>query len=116
MLETSHPPNYYFPLTDVDADALALDDGSSWCEWKGRAHYYRVDAGEHVVRHGAWGSSNPAPPYRALAETVAFYPALMDACYVDDELVRPQAGGFYGGWITTSIVGPFKGEAGTHGW
>jgi hypothetical protein len=47
---------------------------------------------------------------------VAFYAGLMDACYVDGEKVMPQPGGFYGGWITKNIVGPFKGEPGTMGW
>jgi hypothetical protein len=30
--------------------------------------------------------------------------------------VRAQAGGFYGGWITSEVVGPFKGEPGTGHW
>ncbi len=116
VLETSHPPNYYFPLADVMADALVLEDGSSWCEWKGRAHYYGARCGDRVVHRAAWGYADPAPSYRMLTGTVAFYPALMDACYVDDELARAQADGFYGGWITNAIVGPFKGEPGTRWW
>jgi len=47
---------------------------------------------------------------------VAFYPALMDACFVGEELVRAQPGGFYGGWITNDVVGPFKGPPGTNAW
>jgi hypothetical protein len=30
--------------------------------------------------------------------------------------VDAQEGDFYGGWITSDIVGPFKGAAGTWGW
>jgi uncharacterized protein (DUF427 family) len=116
VLETSHPPNYYLPLADVTPGALLIEDGTSWCEWKGAAHYFTVHGGDQVVRRGAWGYSDPSPAYRALTDTVAFYPALMDACFVDDELVRPQAGGFYGGWITDAVVGPFKGEPGTRFW
>ena len=116
VLETSHPPNYYFPLADIRPDALVREEASSWCEWKGGTHYYTVRIGDRVAHRAAWGYANPAPAYCALAGTVAFYPALMDECYVDDELARPQVGGFYGGWITSTIVGPFKGEPGTRSW
>ena len=116
VLETSHPPNYYFPLADVRSDALIPEDGSSWCEWKGEAHYYSVRVNDRVARRAAWGYANPDAAYSLLAGTVAFYPALIDACFVDEELVRAQPGGFYGGWITSQIVGPFKGDPGTNWW
>ena len=45
-----------------------------------------------------------------------FYAGPLDGCFVDGEKVLPQPGGFYGGWITSDIVGPFKGEPGTWGW
>ena len=41
---------------------------------------------------------------------------MVDRCLVDDEVVLPQPGQFYGGWITSRVVGPFKGEPGTMGW
>ena len=116
VLETSHPPNYYFPLADVRPEAISLDDDASWCEWKGRAHYYTVRGVDCMVPHGAWGYADPSPAYRALGGMVAFYPALMDECWVDDELASPQPGGFYGGWITQSIIGPFKGGPGSRSW
>ena len=116
MLEMSHPPNYYFPPADIRSDALEPEAGSSWCEWKGQAHYYMVRAAERKARRAAWSYANPNPPYRELAGMVAFYPALMDACFVDEELVRAQPGGFYGGWITSELVGPFKGTPGTNWW
>jgi uncharacterized protein (DUF427 family) len=116
VLETSHPPNYYVPLADTRAEALSLDHGSSWCEWKGRAHYYVVRGGDRVVPRAAWGYADPTPAYRALGGMVSFYPALMDQCWVDDELAGPQPGGFYGGWITKAVVGPFKGEPGSRWW
>lgn len=47
---------------------------------------------------------------------LAFYPSKVDACYVDVKLVRAQKGGFYSGWITESIVGPFKSGPETMGW
>ena len=116
VLETSHPPNYYFPLADVVPASLEPEVGSSWCEWKGKAHYYTVRAGNRVKRHAAWSYAEPSLAYIELAGMVAFYPALMDACFVDDELVRAQPGGFYGGWITSHVVGPFKGAPGTDWW
>jgi uncharacterized protein (DUF427 family) len=116
VLETSHPPNYYFPLADIRSDALEPEIGSSWCEWKGQAGYYTVRGGDRIEPRAAWSYANPSPAYAQLAGKVAFYPALMDACFVDDELVRAQPGGFYGGWITNHVVGPFKGTPGTNWW
>jgi hypothetical protein len=40
----------------------------------------------------------------------------MDLCSVDGEPAQPQEGGFYGGWITNDLLGPFKGGPGTEGW
>jgi hypothetical protein len=41
---------------------------------------------------------------------------LVDECRVDGEVVEPQPGGFYGGWITANLTGPFKGVPGSMGW
>jgi uncharacterized protein (DUF427 family) len=116
VLETSHPPNYYFPADDVAPDALARTGRSSWCEFKGEAHYWTVRGGSRVEPDAAWGYDRPSRGDGALAGAVAFYPGRMDACFVDDELAVPQPGGFYGGWITSGVVGPFKGAPGTRGW
>jgi uncharacterized protein (DUF427 family) len=116
VLETSHPPNYYFPIDDVVAGALEPAKGASFCEWKGRAHYFTVRGGGRVETEAAWGYARPSPAFAPLAGHVAFYAARMDACFVDGEQVTPQPGGFYGGWITANIVGPFKGAPGTRGW
>jgi hypothetical protein len=40
----------------------------------------------------------------------------MDACFGGEEAVTPQPGGFYGGWVTSDLKGPFKGGPGTMGW
>jgi uncharacterized protein (DUF427 family) len=116
VLETSHPPNYYFPMADVGPDVLIPEAGSSHCEWKGRAAYFTVRGGDRIEPHAAWTYPHPDPAYAAPAGMVAFYAARMDACYVGDERARPQPGGFYGGWVTTKVVGPFKGAPGTSGW
>lgn len=120
VLETSHPPNYYFPPDDVVAGAVERVKGASFCEWKGRAHYFRVQGGAgsdaRIESEAAWGYDEPSPAFEAIRGHVAFYATRMDACFVDDELVVPQPGGFYGGWITRDVVGPFKGGPGSRGW
>ena len=116
VLETSHPPNYYFPIDDVLTGALEPTTGASFCEWKGRAHYFNARGGNRVETEAAWGYAQPSPAFAPLAGHVAFYASRMDACFVDDELVIPQPGGFYGGWITADVVGPFKGGPGSRGW
>jgi uncharacterized protein (DUF427 family) len=116
VLETSHPPVYYIPPQDIRRDCLLQAAGRSFCEWKGQAGYYDVCVGDKTVANAAWYYPRPTPAFAAIKDHVAFYARLMDACYVDNELVQPQPGEFYGGWITSDIVGPFKGEPGTWGW
>jgi uncharacterized protein (DUF427 family) len=118
VLETSHPPVYYVPLGDVAADALVPVRGrGSVCEWKGQATYFDViGADGRRVERAAWMYRDPGPGFETIHDAVAFYPALMDECRLDGELVQAQPGGFYGGWITSAVLGPFKGGPGTHGW
>jgi len=118
VLETSHPPVYYIPLADISAGALEPSGGrQSYCEWKGQASYYNVIGGDgRRVESAAWTYHRPAEGFEALRDAVAFYPGLMDECTVDGERVTSQPGGFYGGWVTSELVGPFKGEPGTSGW
>jgi uncharacterized protein (DUF427 family) len=116
VLETSHPPVYYIPPDDIKMEYLAPAARATWCEWKGQAAYYTVTVGDRQVPNAAWCYPDPTPGYGAIKGYLAFYPHLMDACYVDGERVRAQLGGFYGGWVTNDIVGPFKGEPGTGGW
>ena len=116
VLETSHPPVYYIPPSDVALDHVVPADGSSFCEWKGEAVYHTVIVGSRRAERAAWSYPSPTAGFVALKDHLAFYPALMDACYVAGEVARPQPGGFYGGWITAAVVGPFKGEPGTEYW
>jgi uncharacterized protein (DUF427 family) len=116
VLETSHPPSYYLAPGDVDLALLRPAPGASFCEWKGLAGYFDVVAGEAVAARAAWAYPEPAAAFLAIRDHLAFYPAAMDECTVDGERVRPQPGGFYGGWITSDVAGPFKGEPGTAGW
>lgn len=116
VLETSHPPVYYFPPEDVRMEFFRKEINTSFCEWKGRAGYYGLKVGEKTVENAGWFYLNPTKSFADIKGFFAFYPSKMDACYVDDELVETQEGDFYGGWITKDIVGPFKGGAGTWGW
>jgi uncharacterized protein (DUF427 family) len=116
VLETSHPPVYYIPPEDIRREYLQPGDGSSWCEWKGRAGYVDLVVGDRRAANVGWFYPDPTPRFRAIKDHIAFYARPMDRCLVDGEEVQPQPGGFYGGWITKDVVGPFKGEPGTMGW
>jgi len=116
VLETSHPPVYYIPPEDIKMQFLIPVQGKSWCEWKGIASYYSIKVKDEIAEKAAWYYPNPTAPFKSLRNYVAFYAGPMDACYVNGEKVTPQAGGFYGGWITKTIVGPFKGDPGTMFW
>jgi len=115
-LETSHPPSYYIPLCDIAPGVLRRADGSSLYEWKGAAVYWDVVVGDIVVPRVGWSYPNPTRTFVLLRDHVAFYPAPFDRCSVDGETVIAQAGGFYGGWITSTVTGPFKGVPGSRGW
>ncbi len=117
VLETYHPPSYYLPQAAFLPGSLAPSPGrGSLCEWKGQATYFTVQAGGAAAKDAAWGYPHPTPAFAAILGHVALYPGRMDACYVDDDVVVPQEGGFYGGWITPDLVGPFKGGPGTQFW
>ena len=115
-LETSHPPTIYIPPQDVDMTFLKESSHSSYCEWKGRAKYYDLIAEGKIVKNAAWFYPDPKVAFKELKDHIAFYPSKMEACFMDGEKVLAQEGDFYGGWITSKIVGPFKGGVGTFGW
>ena len=115
VLETAHPPSFYLPWRDVDGRIFESGVGASLCEWKGPASYWSLVDGKRRLENVAWSYPRPLAGAEALATCVAFYPAALD-CRVDGFKVLPQPGGFYGGWITPEVVGPFKGETGTLGW
>ena len=116
VLEASHPPVYYLPPEDVKMEYLTPTSRNTYCEFKGAASYYTIQVGDKTLLNGAWYYRQPSKGYEALANYIALYPSQMDACYVNDEQVQSQEGDFYGGWITSDIVGPFKGGVGTYGW
>jgi uncharacterized protein (DUF427 family) len=115
-LETSHPPSYYIPPADIHPGALRPAAGESFCEWKGSAVYWDIVAGDRVLPRVGWSYPAPTPAFAILRDHIAFYAAPFDRCTVDGELVTPQPGQFYGGWITSAFAGPFKGIPGSYGW
>lgn len=112
VLETSQPPAFYLPPADIDMARLHPSATSTWCEWKGRATYWHVDQ----VHDAAWSYPQPTRGFEPITGHLAFYAQQLDECWVDDERVAPNPGSFYGGWITSKVVGPFKGGPGTLGW
>lgn len=116
VLETASPPTFYLPEADVATDLLVPNrDHGSYCEWKGAATYFDLLLADGRVPQVAWRYADPSAPFAALVDHFSFYPGKVE-CYIDGERVRPQPGGFYGGWMTSDIVGPVKGEPGTGGW
>lgn len=116
VLETASPPTFYLPRCGVQAEFLQRASGSSFCEWKGQATYWTILVPGHPPRSKvAWSYEQPFQQFEAIKGCLAFYPSLVD-CFVGDSRVQPQLGGFYGGWVTPEIVGPFKGAPGTQGW
>ena len=116
VLETAGAPVYYFPPTDVRIDMFDTSPRTTFCEWKGGASYHTVVVGGRVIENVAWSYEEPKPGYESLRSHLAFYAAKVDEAWVGDELATPQPGGFYGGWVTSRIVGPMKGEPGSEGW
>jgi len=115
VLETGHPPSFYLPLMDVVPGFLKAAPGSSMCEWKGPARYWTLSDGRRELSSVGWSYPRPMAGAEVLADRIAFYPSAL-ACFVDGARVAPQPGGFYGGWITPDLAGPFKGGPGSEGW
>ena len=116
VLETSHPPTYYLPPDAFADGVLRPAAGSSWCEWKGRARYFDLVAATTTAPRAAWSYPDPTPGFAPIRDAVAVMAGMVDRCTVNGEIVTPQPGGFYGGWITSWVRGPFKGGPGSTGW
>lgn len=103
--ERGSPPTYYIPLEDVAPGVLVANHHRTYCEWKGRAAYFDLVAGDRRSRRAAWTYPQPKAGYSELMYHVAFYAGRVDAAYLGDEQVVPQPGTFYGGWITAEVAG-----------
>jgi uncharacterized protein (DUF427 family) len=116
VLETAGAPVYYLPRADIRMDRLVESPRTSFCEWKGGASYVSYDHGGRRIPNVGWTYLDPSPGYEAIAGHVAYYAGLVDEAWVGDERATPQPGAYYGGWVTSKVVGPFKGEPGSAGW
>jgi uncharacterized protein (DUF427 family) len=116
VLETSHPPVYYLPPEAIERRYLLQSPERSFCEFKGIAGYWSLDCDGLVSHHAAWSYEEPTAAFAPIRGHLAFYASRVDACFVGDERVAAQPGDFYGGWITSRVVGPFKGMPGTRHW
>lgn len=114
-LETASPPTFYIPPRDVRMESLVRGRGTSLCEWKGNASYWSLRTSGGEIPNVGWSYERPCIEFMAIQGYLSFYPAKVE-CYIGRERAQPQPGGFYGGWVTEEIVGPFKGEPGTAGW
>jgi len=115
-LETSHPPTYYIPQTDIAMAQLVPNAGGSICEWKGLARYWDVVIGDERLVGAGWSYPAPSPAFAPIRDHIAFYAAPFESVTIDGEQVTPQPGGFYGGWVTSREAGPFKGNPGSLFW
>lgn len=115
-LETSHPPTYYIPQSDIAMEYLKPNARRTMCEWKGQARYFDIVIGGSTTPAGAWGYAAPTPSFAAIKDHIAFYPDPLDQCMIDGEQITPQPGQFYGGWISQYEAGPFKGIPGSQFW
>ena len=118
VMETASPPTYYFPPEDVDLACLVESAQRTFCEWKGEASYWHVGVDGKRVENAAWAYAVPLEDSGDCAQLrgyFAFYPHGLE-CFLEGNRIEPQQGGFYGGWITPDITGPFKGSPGTRGW
>jgi uncharacterized protein (DUF427 family) len=117
VLETSHPPTYYLPRTAFTDGVLRPVERETFCEWKGVARYVDVVVpGAPPLEAIGWWYPAPDRRYPEVTDRVALYAGPFDEITLDAEKVVPQPGGFYGGWITDEIAGPFKGGPGSWGW
>ena len=113
VMETASPPTFYLPRETVDFELLVPMRQTTYCEWKGAATYWALR--RNPTEPVAWTYERPRARFEKIKGHIAFYPGRVD-CYLGDELARTQPGRFYGGWITSEVVGPFKGEPGTAHW
>ena len=116
VIETSHPPTYYFPPEDVTMNILKKNKNSSFCEWKGIANYVDLHLGKTKILNIGWFYNSPKRKFQPIKDYISFYASKADKCFVNGELVKKQEGQFYGGWITKNLIGPFKGAIGTSFW
>ena len=73
------------------------------------------DASGKAADNRAWCYESPTPRFKDIKDYVSFYTGPWEI-YVDGEKAQAQPGDFYGGTVTSEIVGNIKGGPGTLGW
>ena len=116
VIETSHPPTYYFPPEDVKINLLKKNKNNSFCEWKGKANYLDLITSKTKISNIGWYYSSPNKEFKNIKKFISFYASKTEKCIVNGELVKKQDGDYYGGWITKNLKGPFKGGPKTLNW
>ena len=114
-LETGSPPAFYLPADAFDWTALRPSTRETFCEWKGVAQYFDVITPDGTIEAAIWTYPTPLSGAEAIAGWCSCYPERLQ-CEVGGEVVEAQAGRYYGGWVTSELVGPWKGEPGTEHW
>jgi uncharacterized protein (DUF427 family) len=110
VLETGGAPVYYVPRDDVRLQYLAAGEHHTVCEWKGEATYFDYNSEGRSVPEIGWSYESPKIEFESIRDSIAFYGGRVDEAWVGEERATAEPGQFYGGWITSKIVGPFKGE------
>lgn len=68
--------NAYFPLDSLDATVVTETSHSTMCPWKGSASYYSISVDGQTAENAAWYYPDPIEGAEAVANRVAFYPAV----------------------------------------
>ena len=69
VLETSHPPTYYLQANDFRENALTAVSGSTFCEWKGEARYFDIQASNgKIATRAAWDYPSPSKNFLELRD------------------------------------------------
>ena len=117
VLETSHPPAGTSRPRTCARTCCGRPAASTACEFKGDAGYFDICAGGRERRGRGLDLRPAAARLRGHRRLHRLLPR-SGRRGLGRRRARavPQAGDFYGGWITPEVTGPFKGGPGTRGW
>ncbi|HEY4017837.1 MAG TPA: DUF427 domain-containing protein [Pseudonocardiaceae bacterium] len=74
LRESTYPPVYYVPLSDVDPEVLVDSKTQTYCPYKGDASYYSVTGPDGEIVDAIWTYREPYPAVAEILGHVAFYP------------------------------------------
>ncbi len=73
LFESNHDIRLYFPVVDVQMDALTETDHTSYCPFKGTARYWTVMAEGGDLENGVWAYDTPYQECQELTGHLCFY-------------------------------------------